>query len=47
MATREKRRRSLRTTLMYAFVAMTALPAIVAAVSGYLSIDATMNEQSR
>lgn len=47
MATREKRRRSLRTTLMYAFVAMTVLPALVAAVGGYLSIDQTMNEQSR
>src|SRR5450759_2865669 len=32
---------------MYAFVAMTLLPAIAAGVSGYFSIDATMTEQSR
>jgi methyl-accepting chemotaxis protein len=47
VATHERKRRSLRTTLLYAFVAMTLLPALVAAVSGYLSIDATMREQSR
>jgi methyl-accepting chemotaxis protein len=46
VASAERRRSSLRATLTWVFVAMTLVPAVVAAVSGYLAIDATMNQQS-
>ena len=46
MARRKGRIRSLRTILAAAFVVMTLLPVLVAAVVGWLAIAATMSEQS-